>query len=217
VKVCCIKTPGEAELAISAGASALGLVSSMPSGPGVISDDQVALIARTVPPPISTFLLTSLTDENAIIRQHAHCRTSTIQLCDYLELHAFEALRRRLPGIRLVQVIHVLSEEDITRAVRVAPYVDAILTDSGNPKLGVKLLGGTGCVHNWSLTRRIREAVDIPLFLAGGLSAENVGAAIAEVGPFGLDLCSRVRTDDRLDPEKLHAFFSALRACSRAD
>jgi len=182
----------------------------MPSGPGVIDDDLISRIASRIPPPIASFLLTSLTDEEAIVRQHAHCRTTTIQLCDYLRTEVLLGLRRRLPGIRLVQVIHVLSEEDISRALRVAPLVDAILADSGNPTLGIKKLGGTGCVHNWNLTRRIREAVDIPLFLAGGLSPENVGAAIAEVGPFGLDLCSRVRTDDRLDPGKLSAFFAAL-------
>lgn len=214
VKICCIKSAEEAMLAIEAGASALGLVSAMPSGPGVIGEELIAAIAKSVPPPIATFLLTSLKDPEQIIAQHGRCRTSTIQLCDYLPEGAHSVLRNRLPGIRLVQVVHVVSEEDVTRAIAVAPQVDAILLDSGNTTLDVKLLGGTGCVHNWRLSRRIREAIEIPLFLAGGLSADNVVQAVAEVGPFGLDLCSRVRTEDRLDPVKLRAFFSALRRCS---
>lgn len=213
IKICCIKSAEEAALAIRAGASALGLVSSMPSGPGVIGEALITQIARTVPPPIATFLLTSLTDPESIIAQHRRCRTTTIQLCDYLGAGAHAGLRERLPGIRLVQVIHVVSEEDVERAVRVAPEVDAILLDSGNTSLQVKQLGGTGCVHNWRLSRIIRESISVPLFLAGGLSSENVAEAIAEVGPFGLDLCSRVRTNDQLDPQKLAAFFNALRRC----
>lgn len=217
VKVCCIKSTEEARLAIEAGASALGLVSSMPSGPGVIGEALIAEIARSVPPPIATFLLTSLTDPDRIVAQHGRCRTNTIQLCDYLPAGAHADLRERLPGIHLVQVIHVVSTEDIQRAVEAAPHVDALLLDSGNTTLQVKQLGGTGCVHNWNLSRRIREAVPVPLFLAGGLSAGNVAQAVAEVGPFGLDLCSRVRTDDRLDPEKLRDFFAALRRCAPPD
>ncbi|MBP7951274.1 MAG: hypothetical protein KA004_16610, partial [Verrucomicrobiales bacterium] len=71
-------------------------------------------------------------------------------------------------------------------------------------------LGGTGRTHDWTTSRRIREAVSVPLFLAGGLTAGNVAEAVATVEPFGLDLCSSVRTDDRLDPAKLQSFFSAL-------
>ena len=210
VKICCIKSPDEARLAVSAGASALGLVSHMPSGPGVIDEPAITAIAAKVPPPVATFLLTSLTDPEAIVAQHRRCRTSTIQLCDYQAPSTYAVLRERLPGIRLVQVVHVLDEADLARAQELAPAVDALLLDSGNPTLAVKKLGGTGCVHNWALSRRIREAVDVPVFLAGGLSAANVAAAIAEVAPFGLDLCSGVRTQDRLDPEKLAAFFAAL-------
>ena len=210
VKICCIKSPDEARLAVSAGASALGLVSHMPSGPGVIDEPAITAIAAKVPPPVATFLLTSLTDPEAIVAQHRRCRTSTIQLCDYQAPSTSAVLRERLPGIRLVQVVHVLDEADLARARALAPAVDALLLDSGNPTLAVKKLGGTGCVHNWALSRRIREAVDVPVFLAGGLSAANVAAAIAEVAPFGLDLCSGVRTQDRLDPEKLAAFFAAL-------
>ncbi len=212
VKICCIADRAEAQAAIRAGASALGLVSLMPSGPGVIADELIAEIARSVPPPIETFLLTSRIDTQEIIAQHAHCRTSTIQIVDRLARGTHTDLRSVLAGIRLVQVIHVTGEESFDEAVRVAPEVDALLLDSGNQALAVKELGGTGRTHNWAISRRIRETVDVPVFLAGGLKPENVAEAIAQVGPFGLDVCSGVRTDGRLDEAKLAAFMRAARA-----
>src|SRR5208282_1554819 len=186
VKICCIGSVDEAALAIECGASALGLVSSMPSGPGVISDERIREIAATVPPAIGTFLLTSRQSVAGIIDQQRFCRTNTIQICDHLTAGTHRDLKRALPGISLVQVVHVTGPESVEEATRVAPNVDAILLDSGNQKLAVKELGGTGRTHDWSLSRKIRERVSIPLFLAGGLTSENVGQAIEEVGPFGL-------------------------------
>lgn len=212
IKICCIKSPEEARLAIAHGASAIGLVSSMPSGPGVVDEATIARIAATVPPPIATFLLTSLCDADAIIAQQRRCRTNTLQLCDYVELAVYAKLRAALPGIALVQVIHVTGEESVALAQKVAPHVDALLLDSGNTSLAVKELGGTGRVHDWSLSRRIRDAVTKPLFLAGGLRSTNVREAIAAVQPFGLDLCSGVRTSDQLDESKLREFFAAALA-----
>jgi phosphoribosylanthranilate isomerase len=202
----------EARLAISAGASAVGLVSAMPSGPGPIADSLIADIAAVVPPPIATFLLTCRQDADSIIEQHAVCRTSTLQLVDSMAPAELEKLRARLPGIRLVQVIHVGGEESIDEARMIAPFVDALLLDSGNQKLAVKELGGTGRVHDWRISRRIRDAVDVPLFLAGGLNAGNVAAAVAAVQPHGVDVCSGVRTDGKLDAAKLSAFVAALSA-----
>jgi phosphoribosylanthranilate isomerase len=202
----------EARLAISAGASAIGLVSAMPSGPGPIADSLIAEIAAVVPPPIATFLLTCRQDADSIIEQHAVCRTSTLQLVDSMAPAELEKLRARLPGIRLVQVIHVGGEESIDEARMIAPFVDALLLDSGNQKLAVKELGGTGRVHDWRISRRIRDAVAVPLFLAGGLNAGNVAAAVAAVQPHGVDVCSGVRTDGKLDAAKLSAFVAALSA-----
>jgi phosphoribosylanthranilate isomerase len=215
IKICCISTVEEAALAITCGASALGLVSAMPSGPGVIREDQIAEIAATVPPPIATFLLTSKQDVEEIIEQQRRCRTNCIQLCDCLASGAHADLRRALPGIKIVQVIHVTGPQSIDEAVAVAPSVDAILLDSGNPALGVKELGGTGRSHDWSLSRQIREQLNIPIFLAGGLNPGNVGQAMQAVVPFGLDLCSGVRTDGKLDPQKLRAFFAAVQSAEK--
>jgi len=210
VKICCIKSPEEAAWAIAIGASALGLVSAMPSGPGVISEEAIARIVATVPPPIATFLLTSERSPQAIIEQQHRCRTNTLQLCDHLPSTVYARLRDELPGIALVQVVHVTDAASVDYAVAAAAHVDALLLDSGNLNLDVKELGGTGRTHDWTLSRRIRDAIGIPLFLAGGLNPVNVAEAIAAVDPFGLDLCSGVRTHDHLDPGKLQAFFAAI-------
>jgi phosphoribosylanthranilate isomerase len=211
VKICCIANVDEAALAVECGASALGLVSQMPSGPGVIKDEHIAAIASTVPPSIGTFLLTSRQSVPDIVEQQHFCRTNTIQICDHLTIGTHRDLKNTLPGISVVQVIHVTGPESIEEAARVAPHVDAILLDSGNQKLAVKELGGTGRTHDWTLSRAIRERIGIPLFLAGGLTPENVQQAIEEVAPFGVDLCSGVHTDGKVDPTKLRRFFTAVR------
>lgn len=212
VKVCCIASVEEAELAIGMGASALGLVSSMPSGPGVISDSLIAEISGSVPPPVGTFLLTSRTDPSKIVEQQRSCRVNTIQLCDGVTPATHAALRESLPGCSLVQVIHVRGAVSVEEAKRVAPSVDALLLDSGNPTLATKVLGGTGRTHNWGLSARIVEEAPIPVFLAGGLNPNNVGEAIRSVRPFGVDLCTGVRTAEKLDSTKLAAFFEAVEA-----
>ena len=210
VKICCISSREEAGIAVQFGAAALGLVGHMPSGPGVIADELILEIARATPPPVATFLLTSETGTRQIIDHQQKVRTNTIQIVDALQEGTYADLRAALPAVKIVQVIHVVDEASVDEALRVAEQVDALLLDSGNPNLKVKVLGGTGRVHDWSLSRRIVEQAGAPVFLAGGLHAGNVRRAIDEVQPYGLDLCSGVRTDGQLDPAKLEAFFRAI-------
>ncbi len=209
IKVCCISSVAEAHLAVRAGARAVGLVSAMPSGPGVIPESLIAAIARDMRPPTATFLLTSIQTAVGIAAQHRRCGTSTIQICDRLAPGEYAELRRLLPAVSLVQVVHVTGPESIPEAVAISSEADGLLLDSGNQGLAIKELGGTGRVHDWELSAAIRRAVSIPVFLAGGLDASNVAQAIDRVAPWGLDLCSRVRTDGRLDPVKLNSFMAA--------
>lgn len=212
VKVCCIASPAEARLAVELGADALGLVSAMPSGPGPIPEERIAAIAAEVPAPTATFLLTCLRDVEAIAAQHARCGTTTLQLVDALERGTHADLRALVPGVELVQVIHVRGPASVEEAVAVAPHVDALLLDSGDPSLATKELGGTGRVHDWDLSAEIVRRADAPVLLAGGLRPENVAAAVARVAPAGLDLCTGVRTDGALDAARLRAFLAAARA-----
>jgi phosphoribosylanthranilate isomerase len=210
VKICCIRSLAEASMAIRHGASALGLVSAMPSGPGVIAEETIAEIAATVPPGIATFLLTSKRDANSIIAQQRRCRVNTLQLCDVVEPGCHAKLREALPGIALVQVIHVTGPESVDEAAAVAGGVDALLLDSGNQKLAVKELGGTGRTHDWRISRRIVQLVRVPVFLAGGLTPENVADAVREVRPFGLDVCNGLRRGGNLDEAKVKKFFNSI-------
>lgn len=210
VKICCISSVEEANLAIHYGASALGLVSEMPSGSGVIFEGTIAQVAATIPPAVSSVLLTSKVDTLGIIAQQRRLGVNTIQLCDRLHSGTHDDLRQALPGIAIVQVIHVTGSESIDESVSVAPHVHGLLLDSGNPSLPIKELGGTGRIHDWKISRRIRELVDVPVFLAGGLTPDNVAAAIREVEPFGVDVCNGVRTNGKLDEMKLSQFFSQV-------
>jgi len=210
VKICCIQSFEEAKLAIKCGASALGLVSEMPSGPGVISEDLIVEIAKQVPADISTFLLTSKTNAEQIITQHKKCNTSYLQLVDKVDIDVYKKLRGDLPSVKIVQVIHVTGKESIGEAVSVSDFVDLILLDSGNQKLAVKELGGTGRTHNWSISKEIVKIVNVPIVLAGGINPLNVFAAINEVKPYGIDLCSGVRINGKLDEELLKEFFKQV-------
>jgi phosphoribosylanthranilate isomerase len=213
IKICCIQSEAEARLAIAAGADGLGLVGTMPSGPGPIDDTLIAAIAAQVPPPVATFLLTSETEADAIVAHARRCRTNTLQLVDRVAAEVYPQLRQALPGVKLVQVIHVAGAESVDDAVAAAAHADALLLDSGQPHAAIRVLGGTGRVHDWAVSRRIVEAVACPVFLAGGLRADNVGAAIAAVRPFGIDVCTGVRrTDYSLDPAKLEPFVAAVAA-----
>ena len=212
VKICCISSVAEAEAAVVAGADAIGLVSAMPSGPGVIGEDLIAEIAAAAPPALGTFLLTSKVEPTAVVAQQRRCGVNTVQLCDALDAGAYRALRAARPGIALVQVIHVRDESAVAEAMGVAPMVDGLLLDSGNPAAPVKELGGTGRVHDWALSRRIVARVPCPVFLAGGLNPDNVAEAIRRVRPYGVDLCTGVRTEGALDTAKLGAFMGAVAA-----
>lgn len=211
VKVCCIADVAEASLAVAAGASAIGLVSAMPSGPGPIPEEEIARVAAAVPAPTETFLLTALVEAEAIAAQQRRCGTTAVQLVDAVEDVELRRLRRLLPGVRLVQVVHVAGPESVDEARAAAPLVDTLLLDSGNPKLAIKELGGTGRVHDWATSRRIRESVSVPVLLAGGLHPGNAREALERVGPAGLDVCSGLRLNGRLDGGRLRDFFGAIR------
>jgi phosphoribosylanthranilate isomerase len=183
----------------------------MPSGPGVIDEQEIAAIARKIAPPVGSFLLTSLQSAELIIAQQQRLRTNTIQLCDRLSPGSIAQIRDALPGIGLVQVIHVRDQDSVDEALAIAPEVDALLLDSGNQNLAIKELGGTGRTHDWTLSRAIVAQAPCPVFLAGGLNADNVRQAIESVRPFGIDLCSSVRTHGKLDAIKLAGFFKSAR------
>jgi len=212
VKVCCIGSEEEARLAVTHGVAAIGLVSAMPSGPGPIPEGRIAEIARTVPPGVTTFLLTSSTDAEAIADQHRRLGTQVLQLVDRVEESELRRLRSRVPAAGIVPVIHVSGPAALEEAKAMAEHADALLLDSGRPDAAVKELGGTGRTHDWEVSARIRQEVDLPVFLAGGLDADNVARAIRTVRPYGVDVCSGLRAEGTLESGRLEAFMSAVQA-----
>ena len=210
VKICCINSIEEAELAISLGAAAIGLVSEMPSGPGVIGEESITDISNYAFSKVNTFLLTSKQDVDSVIKQLKKFKINTVQIVDKLNNGCYTDIKLALPNIKIVQVLHVNNNETIDEARAIENEVDAILLDSGNDKLKVKELGGTGRIHDWSISRRIMESVNIPIYLAGGLNPNNVAEAVKTVNPYSVDVCSGVRTNGKLDKEKLTIFFNSL-------
>jgi phosphoribosylanthranilate isomerase len=224
VKICCVSDRAERDLAIAVGAAAVGLVSAMPSGPGVIADDLIRDLAAGVPPGVDAFLLTSRTSADEIVAQARAARPHVLQIVEPVSTETRARVRAALPGVRIVQVLHVGGEDAVAAARDLAREADALLLDSGNVFAGAastegprRELGGTGRVHDWSVSRRVRDALDIPVFLAGGLHAGNVAEAIARVRPYGVDVCSGVRTRGRLDAAKLTAFVAAASAAILAE
>ncbi len=197
-------------MAIEAGASAIGLVSEMPSGPGVIDETVIASVAKRTPVGVAAVLLTSQVSAIGLIDQQHRCRADVLQLCGLVSHEDLRRVRDALPGVRLMHVIHVGGEASIGEAVGMTPYVDAILLDTGSRAGPVRELGGTGRTHDWSISRRIVASTNRPVFLAGGLNPVNVGEAIATVKPYGVDICNGVRSNGHLDPVKLGAFMQAV-------
>lgn len=216
VKICCIASIEEAEIALEAGADALGLVSAMPSGPGVISDARIAEVSGWARSRAATVLLTSRQYGAGIAEQLDAARPTIVQLCDALPAAEYRHLRASHPDVALMQVIHVRGDEAVAEASGLARYVDAFLLDSGNPAAAVKELGGTGRVHDWRVSRALCAAVPVPVFLAGGLRPQNVADAVTQVRPFGVDVCSGVRRNGVLDAQLARDFVEAVRAADEA-
>lgn len=212
VKICCIDSPEEAARAIAAGADAVGLVHDDLAGLGIKPVDELAAIALTVPPPISVWLLTGLTDLDGLVRLVDRVRADTIQLVNPVPPPLIGGLRRECKRLRVVQAVHVTGERALLQARLAAMVADAILLDSKVEADGEELLGATGQTHDWSISARIVEGIDKPVWLAGGLKPGNVAEAVRRVRPFGLDLCTGVRVAGRLDEARLAAFLEGARA-----
>lgn len=214
VKICCIRSPEEAQVALSFGAAALGLVSEMSGGPGELPEETIREIVDSVPPSVGTFLLTAVTDADRLIEKAHNCGVNTIQLWDRLAPLDYLQLRMELPGVSLVQAIHVVDSTAVQAALAAARQVDALVLDSANPQVPYRWEPRSGKTHDWGISREIVDTVDRPVLLAGGLNPGNVEDAVRSVRPYGVDVCSGVRTGDALDRRKVVSFFEALRKVS---
>ena len=212
VKVCCIKSDDEAHLATLLGADALGLVGEMPSGPGVITAEMAARIALSAPPPVCSFLLTAETTAERLADHAMQVAPAALQIVSHVAPEEYVRLDELLPRTRTkrVQVIHIEGGKALDLIDIYASHVDAFLLDSGRPSAAIPELSGTGRVHDWKVSADFVTRSPIPVFLAGGLGSHNAAEAVARVGPYGLDLCTGVRTDGCLDAGKLSRFMAEV-------
>jgi phosphoribosylanthranilate isomerase len=223
VKICCMASPSEVRAAAVAGADCIGAVGPMPSGPGPLDDETARAVIAAAPPGVTPFLLSQETGIEGLVRHARATRATVVQLVRHVDPRLHFDIREALPGVKIVQVIHVENETALELARGYALTADALLLDSGNPATHSvsgggdgEELGGTGRTHDWALSRRIVSLVEKPVYLAGGLIQANVADAIAAVRPFGVDLCSGVRTLGKLDTKKLTSFFAAPRGAERS-
>ena len=210
VKLCCMQNADEVAIAVQYGAAAVGLIAATPQVPQSLSEERITTIASRIPPGVASFLITIHRDVPSIIAQQRRCRVNTLQLVDRPLCGTYQELRAALPGVHIVQVIHVTGEETLQEAQSIAPQVDGLVLDSGSRQGSYRERGATGRTHDWHISAQICRTVALPVFLAGGLRPDNVADAIRQVRPYGVDLCSGVRTHGQLDPAKVRAFFDAV-------
>lgn len=214
IKVCCIANAEEAQIALNQGINAVGLVGHMPSGPGVIGSDRAASIIAALPGGVDSFFLTSHELGRDIVEALGVIKASTVQIVRHIDPVEYLPIIENLPNLRRIQVIHVENDSALGLIERYNEVADAFLLDSGKTMGTNPQFGGTGKVHDWVISKQFVQSTDLPVYLAGGLSPENVFRAVTEVRPAGVDVCSGVRSNDTLDLEKLQAFVQEVK---RAD
>jgi phosphoribosylanthranilate isomerase len=209
IKICCIASQAEAQAALAAGANVLGLVAAMPTGPGPIPDAKIAAIAGALPPDVLALLLTARTTAAAIADHARATGVKGVQIVNHIAPAEIAALAQALPAHERWQVVHVEDAGALDMIASHGRHVTGFLLDSGRPSL--KELGGTGRVHDWAISAAFVAASPVPVFLAGGLNPGNAADAVRRVRPAGLDICSGLRRDGRLDAGLAREFVERAR------
>jgi phosphoribosylanthranilate isomerase len=211
IKVCGIREPADLRTALDGGVDAIGvLLGQVHPSTDFISPILARDLLRLVPPFIATVLVTHEERLDEILALASSVPTSCIQLHSDLSPAELAAAREQLRPRFVIGKVTVEDSSSLQRAREIAPSVDAILLDSANRATGQ--VGGTGRVHDWSLSAQIRRASPCPVILAGGLRPTNVRAAIATVQPAAVDVNSGVEDDaGRKNPDLVRAFVAAAK------
>ena len=215
IKICGLRTEHEARAAVAAGATMLGMLVGLTHlAEDEASEAEARHLVSTLGPGPTMVLVTHLLDPAAIAALAARIGVSTIQVHGDVPPDGLRTLRALAPDARLIKAIHVTGPDAVVRAQAFAPLADALLLDSRD----ADRLGGTGQTHDWTISRRIVDAVaPVPVILAGGLTPDNVATAIATVRPAGVDVNSGVEdSTGAKDPARMRAFIGASQAAFRA-
>jgi phosphoribosylanthranilate isomerase len=212
IKICGINSAREAHMALAAGANFIGFVSEGLTPPGCFPDEEIVSFTEGITERSQIVLLTPHSAVEEVVAQQRLVRAGALQLCHPFEVEALRCLREELPGVLLIQVVHMGDEGGLKRAVEASKHADVVLLDSGTTAGENKVFGGTGETHDWSQSAAIVAALDVPVWLAGGLSPSNISSAISMVKPSGLDVCSSLRPSGSLDAKLLESFIQVVRA-----
>jgi phosphoribosylanthranilate isomerase len=211
VKICGVKSVAEARLAERHGADAVGvLVGRSHAAPDFIEPVLAERIARSVPPFLTAVLVTHLDEPEGLLRLADDVACPVLQLHSDWSAAALRRLGPRLAPRKIVGKVSVESDAAIDRAQAIEPFVDAIVLDTRDRT--TDRVGGTGMVHDWSISARIAARARVPIILAGGLTPENVAEAVRTVKPWGVDVNSGVETaDGSKDERRVRQFIEAAR------
>lgn len=205
VKICGITSLRDLNLAVEAGADAVGFIVDVPRTPRNLPIEEAKKLMRAAPVFVETVIVTVPEDLDHLVKI---CEVLTPNA---IQVHGLSGLRReireRLPEIHLIGAVKVKPDLDIDVATK--DFFDAILIDSYVPGMH----GGTGVTHDWELSKRVREAIHPkPLILAGGLKPENVREAILKVKPYAVDVSSGVESHPGVkDREKVFDFIRKVK------
>ncbi|AKB32299.1 Phosphoribosylanthranilate isomerase [Methanosarcina siciliae HI350] len=220
VKICGIRGQEDIELAALYGADAVGFITEVPvESPRKLDSDAAAALISKVPKCLDSVMVIMPETSACALELIEKVKPNIVQVHSGLPLSELEAVREKtdIPIIKTLSVpagqeasklhniVTRLLEE--VRALEGSGAVDSVLLDSG---IAGKT-GGTGCVHDWDLSRRIAEETELPLILAGGLKPENVQEAVRAVSPYAVDTASGVEDRGKKDAAKIRKFIEEVR------
>lgn len=208
VKICGLRTHADLEIAIEAGADAVGVISNVPvDSPRAVPIETARELVTETPPFVTSVLVTMPTDADAALDLIETVSPDAVQLHGPL---ATDAVARIATSHPVISAIDVDETDEIEAS---ADVVDAIILDSTDEHGA----GGTGRTTDWERARAHVAALDVPVVLAGGLTPDNVASAIAHVEPYAVDVASGVEGDDGKDAAAVNRFIAQARTAGEAE
>ena len=209
VKICGITRKEDLDAAVEGGADAVGFVVGVTSSPRNLSLTEAARLIRQVPPFVASVLVTvprSIGD----FAVYEKLNPDVIQVHGE-DLDTAESVRLKLPDTQLIWAVNAQLVSHLDAVAKAAKLFDAVLVDS----FADGRYGGTGVVHDWELSRRVKQAVHPqPLILAGGLNPENVAEAVCTVEPYAVDVSSGVERHPGIKShQKMVEFVKNAKGC----
>jgi phosphoribosylanthranilate isomerase len=212
VKICGVRRAEDAQMAAELGADAIGVLVGQkhPSG-DFISAKQAAAVLQVLPDSVCGVLVSHLEDADALLELVDQVQPKALQIHSPMALGGVSTIRRARPDLLLHKAVHVGSADALAAITSYGALVDGFVADSFNPATGQ--VGGTGLTHDWRLTAELARSTPRPLWLAGGLTPQNVAEAIAQVQPYGVDVNSGVKGNDGFkNLQRLQAFIRSARS-----